>query len=484
MWPIFCGGMPLPKERGLRKFHRPADNRRPTAARKSDPRAVALRILTALEKGHRTLDQVADEALARVSFPEKRDRALVTTLVYGVLRWRNTLDYTIVHFSRTPLQRMDPAVLNILRLGLFQLRFLDRIPDFAAINSSVDLSKQAGLGRLSGFVNGLLRSSTRHPGEPDPPDMDKDPVQALCVTKSFPEWMIRRWIARFGIEETVQLCDFLNTVPPITVRVNGLRAAPEQVAASLAQEAAGVTPGRHAPEAVSFSSPKVPVHEMTAFGAGWFQVQDEAAQLIGLLTDPRPGQRVLDACAGLGGKTGHLARLMENQGRIVAADRDTAKLERLAGEMTRLGITNVRPMTLDMLVPEQLKDAGGFDRVLADCPCSGTGVIRRNPDTKWRLSEQDLARLQNDQIAMLTNLADHVRDGGLLVYAVCSMEPEENDAVVQSFLKRRPDFAIDTGVAADVPAVAGFTDDPGFFRTFPWRHGMDGFFGVRLKKNG
>ncbi|MFZ5564818.1 MAG: 16S rRNA (cytosine(967)-C(5))-methyltransferase RsmB [Thermodesulfobacteriota bacterium] len=448
----------------------------------SNPRALALHILNTLDRDHHTLDRVADEALAGADLPEKRDRALVTTLVYGVLRWRNTLDYAIGHFSKTPIHRIDTAVLNILRLGLFQLRFLDRIPDFAAVSGSVDLVRQTGVARLAGFVNGVLRNAARQPDRPVLPDMAKDPVRALCVAKSFPEWMIKRWIDRFGLEETLRLCDVMNMVPPITVRVNGLQATVEQAAASISREAVQVTPGRHAPEALSFFSPRVPVHEMEAFGAGWFQVQDEAAQLIGIFTGPRPGEQVLDACAGLGGKTGHLARLMENQGRVVAADRDGPKLERLGREMERLGVSIVTPMTLDLLAPPDVKAAGVFDRILADCPCSGTGVIRRNPDTRWRLLEKDLSRLQHDQVAMLVNLAGCLRPGGVLVYAVCSMEPEENEAVARGFLNIRRDFDIEKGTAGLLPALAACVDAEGFFRTRPWPHGMDGFFGVRLKK--
>lgn len=472
----------MPKERFFRDAGNPFNFHRFSSPMTSDPRAVALHILNTLDNDRRTLDAVIDEVLTGADLPEKRDRALVTTLVYGVLRWRNTLDHAVGHFSKPPFHRIDAVVLNVLRLGLFQLRFLDRIPDFAAVNGSVELAKQAGLGRLAGFVNGVLRNAARQPDRPSLPDMGKDPVQALCVAKSFPEWMIKRWISRFGIEQTAQLCDAMNAVPPITVRVNGLRATPEQVAASLAREAAGVEPGRYAPEALCFFSPKVPVHEMEAFGAGWFQVQDEGAQLISLLADPRPGERVLDACAGLGGKTGHMARLMENRGQIVAADRDGAKLERLGREMARIGVVNVTPMVLDMLAPPDLKAAGIFDRILADCPCSGTGVIRRNPDTRWRLSERDLPRLQQKQVAMLVNLAGSLRNGGVLVYAVCSMEPEENEAVVRGFLNIRKDFDIEGSAAEVFPAAAGLVDKEGFFRTRPWPHGMDGFFGVRLKR--
>lgn len=449
---------------------------------KPDPRATALDILSSLEKGSFTLDTLVDDILGSARLREKRDRALVTTLVYGVLRRRNTIDWIIAHFSRTPPDRMDTDILNILRLGVFQLRFLDRIPAFAAVNASVELAKKRSHPRFSGFVNGVLRSIARMPGQPDLSDMAGDPVKGMSVAKSFPCWILRRWIERFGLENTGRMCDVMNSIPPITVRVNTLKTVPDTLADSLIPEVGRIERSGRLENAFSFFSPSVPVHELTAFRRGWFHVQDEAAQMICRLTDPRPGERVLDACAGLGGKTGHMAQLMENTGEIVAVDRDGRKLEKLRFEMERLGVINTRTLKSDLLSSTVLKNEGLFDRVLADCPCSGSGVIRRNPDTKWRLSAQNLRRFAMDQLSILDNLAGMVRRGGALVYSVCSIEPEECEEVVRAFLNNHREFDIE-GNKALIPAeVSGFIDKNGFFKTLPFEHKLDGFFAARLKR--
>lgn len=462
---------------------------------KSDARTIAYTILCSVDRQRATLDSVMEKTLGRVDLQkklDKRERALVTTLVYGVLRWRYRLDWTIQQISKTPLEKIDGEVLTILRLGAFQLIYLDRVPDFAAVNGAVTLAKKAVSHRVAGFINGILRNLIRRRDELRLPQMDDDPVIALAVTYSFPQWLIERWLNRYGLEATRQLCDQINAIPPITVRVNTRKVDVETVRRSLTGEAGRVEDGVVSEEGLRMYSLQGAVHELTAFRKGWIQVQDEAAQLVCRLLTPQAGDRVLDACAGLGGKTGCIAQLMNDTGRIVAVDNDSFKLDRLIVEMKRLGLNCVETATVDLFQATQLEELGVFDRVFADCPCSGLGVLRRNPDTKWSRDAESLARYHNNQVTLLHHLADRVRPGGVLVYAVCSREPEENDDVVRSFLNKHPEFDIDNlsetsgnlpDITDDLPDYfSKFIDSQGYFKTLPYPHQMDGFFGARLKK--
>jgi 16S rRNA (cytosine967-C5)-methyltransferase len=449
---------------------------------KPDPRQTAINILNSLETGRKTLDDIVRTALNRRDLPEKRDRALATTLIYGVLRRRMTLDWVIGQLSSTAFDKIDPAVRTILRVGLYQILLLDRIPDYAAVNSSVNCVKAAGSPHAARYVNGVLRTAIRRRESLAYPDQTADPVQWLSVTRSFPEWMVRRWMDRFGPDDAVRYCDRANLIPPITVRVNTLKTKYARVREALAGEAERVEDGRYSPDAISFYSPRGSVDEMESFINGWFQVQDESAQLVCRWLNPRPGERILDACAGLGGKTGYIAQLMKNQGRVTAADMDGKKLQALTAEMERLGVSIVETRRINWLNGPAEKKDRQFDGVLADCPCSGMGVLRRNPDIKWSASPGRLSRHRQNQVRLLSALADRVRPGGRLLYVVCSTEPEENEQVVERFLNDRKDFDIEPAPADMEAGVRQFINDRGYFTTSVYPHDLDGFFGARLKK--
>ncbi len=448
---------------------------------KSDPRDVALSILNTLETGRRTLDVIVEEALGKAAFSHRRDRALVITLVYGVLRWRNTLDWLIRQFSNTPFKRITPGVRNILRLALFQIRFLDRVPDYAAVNAAVDMTKTSAAPRLSGFVNGVLRAAVRRHRQVVLSDAAAGDTAPLAVTASLPEWLLRRWIERYGFSKTKTMCDVINTVPPLTVRVNSLKTSFARAREALADEVSDLSPGRYSPCALSFYAPEAPVNELSAFRQGWCRVQDEAAQLAGFLLDPRPEETILDACAGRGGKTAHIAQLMGNRGHILAVDKNARKLDLLETEMVRQGVLNVKTAKVNLL-QNFLPFPDHFDRVLADCPCSGLGVLRKNPDTKWSVSPEDLSRHHDHQVRLLDRLAQLVRPGGILLYVVCSREPEENEAVVNDFLNIHGEFDIERRAGADDNPAFRFLNRDGFFQTGVYPDGLDGFFGARLKK--
>ena len=285
-----------------------------------------------------------------------------------------------------------------------------------------------------------------------------------------------------GIEETRRLCKANNQIPPVTARVNTLKVSRERFFRSLTGHVKKVSQTRFSPDGVALRGLKRPIADMSAFQEGWFQVQDEAAQLVSYLLGPRPGETILDACAGRGGKTGHIAQLMKNSGVIKAMDCQSWKLQSLKASMTRLGVSNVTTWHHDLSEPLGEDVAGTLDRILVDAPCSGLGVVRRRPDIKWRKQEEDLARLQRKQEDLLASLGPLVKRGGCLVYSVCSLEPEEGEGVVEDFLKSQTDFVIDCSSTGLAEMDERLVDGSGIFRSLPHEHDMDGFFAVRLKK--
>ena len=447
-----------------------------------DARKIALKILNILDSGQRTLDDILDELSIDEAVAPKRDRALLQALIFGVLRWKGRLDYIISHFSDTRFDKIHPRVLNILRLALFQIIYLDRVPDSAAVNTAVEMTKASGAPWVVGYVNALLRAASRDYQKVIFPVIDDNPIAAMTAQKSFPEWIIRRWLDRYGLKDTAALCDAVNTIPPITIRSNRLKTSLSALKGLLAKEAELIKPTRYSPDGIHFANPKTSISKLHTFENGWFQVQDEAAQLVSLYLNPQPGEMVLDACAGLGGKTGHIAQLMNNKGAIIACDIDDGKLLRLEAEMRRLGVSIVTTVGHDLenrFDPPQLK---GFDRVLLDAPCSGIGVMRRNPDIKWQKSKKKLANYKSKQLRLLENLSHLVKPSGILVYAVCSPEPEENEEVIDEFLNKHPDYIFNKKPGGLPRKILSALTARGFFNTYPHFNQMDGFFAARLQR--
>jgi 16S rRNA (cytosine967-C5)-methyltransferase len=448
------------------------------------PRRTALAVLNALsEKRHAHLDRVITDTVdnAGLNFT-LRDRNLVNALIFGVLRWRENLDWTIRHYSKTPLEKVRPEILNLLRLGLYQVFFLDRIPDSAAVNTTVEMAKEIAPVWVVKYVNGLLRNAIRNRDTIRFPSMEENPALFLSVSKSFPLWLVQKWIARFGLDATVRLCDAHNTIPPVTIRANTLQTNRDTLSALLKADVEGISPTLYSPDGLVLEGTRKPIHELSAFKKGLFQVQDEAAQLVSFLLSPQPGERILDACAGLGGKTGHIGQLMKNKREIIAADSDGNKLTQLKTVMERLGIRNVATRIRDFTYSAADDSLGQFDRVLLDAPCSGLGVIRRNPDIKWDSARKNLTRFRKKQGVLLREISSLVKPGGMLVYAVCSVEPEENELVIKDFISSCPDFHVQKTLPETPFSFAPFMDNQGFFRTFPHVHNMDGFFAVCMKR--
>ncbi len=450
---------------------------------KVDPRQIAFSILESGQKKKNTLDRAiedADNALGQLS---RQDRSLCNALVFGVLRHQGRLDHIIRACSDRPFDRLDQKVLTLLRMGIFQLVYLDRVPDFAAIHSTIELAKARTSKQAAGFINAVLRkASTRHQAI-DLPDRKKRFPAYLTAAFSIPSWLGKRWTALYGKQDTQDLCQSLLEIPPITLRINSLITTRQMVVNELSQADLTPRPTDYSPLGIDISNPGQPISDLPGFNRGFYQVQDEAAQLVVDLLAPRPGERILDTCAGLGTKTCHMAQLMENQGELIANDPDPRKQTGLTAEALRLGITTIQPLAFDIM-KARLEDMGGyFDRVLVDAPCTGLGVMRRNPDIRWKRTRSDLLRMAAMQKKILNAAAGFVAPGGVLVYAVCSCEPEENEEVISHFLSKRKDFVPDPdGFKACLPEFAGPESDNFQLKTYPAYTCMDGFFTVRMRR--
>jgi 16S rRNA (cytosine967-C5)-methyltransferase len=441
-----------------------------------DTREAALEILLQSADKRATLDRTLDQVSPGMAHLSQPDKNLCHAIVFGVLRHPNFLDYIIRSFARIPLVRMDLPVLTVMRMALFQLRFLDRIPDFAAIDTSVSLIKARNGRKTAGFVNGVLRNAVRRFHTLALPDPHADLLGHIIVVHSIPEWLAKRWLARYGPDQVLELCRTINQVPPLTLRTNTLKITRPALNDTLKAAGYSVQLTPLSPDGVYIMDAGTRIEALPGFDQGLFAVQDEAAQLVSLMMDPRSGETVLDACAGLGGKTLHMAQIMGNKGQITAMDMDPDKLKRLETEARRLGIGPIQYRALDLLTADQAEFPEYFDRVLVDAPCTGLGVLRRNPDTKWKRTFQDIQRMAARQKKLLNAAANRVKPGGILVYAVCSGEPEENEQVVTAFLKKRKDYAL-----SPVQECFGLPMDR-YLKTFPNGMNMDGFFAARLKR--
>ena len=411
-------------------------------------------------------------SLPRLEVKPTEER-LAAELGYGTIRHRSRLDWLAEHFSERRKSRIDPPVLNVLRLGLYQLLFMPSIPPYAAVSESVDLAKKFA-PRASGFVNWTLRKAG--PGIVDLPRRRDiaDPARWRATFYSFPPWMTKRWERRFGSGETEAMLAAMNTFPPLDLRVNSLRSDPDRVADQLRREGGQVESGSFSPVALGVSGGGK-LTGLPAFREGLFYIQDESSQLAALALAPRKGERILDACAGVGGKATHLAELTGDEAEIIAVDPDGRRLALLGENVTRLGIRSVHPRKGDILDDDF--DAGGpFDRILVDAPCSGLGTLRRHPELKWTKRETDPARLAGLQLRLLLRAADLLRPGGLLAYSTCTTESEENEEVVRLFLRQKTGFRSLPPAEGSVGRLEELLTPEGFIATFPHRHAMNGSF--------
>jgi 16S rRNA (cytosine967-C5)-methyltransferase len=435
-----------------------------------DPRRLAVEVLARVEAGA-FADVLVGERLTR-SLLDPREAALFTRLVYGTEASRGRLDWTLAGLARRPLADLNPAVRAALRLGLFQLLLLDRVPAHAAVDTTVALVKQSAGAGAASFANAVLRGFLRR-GERELPDATQEPDAHLAIRWSHPEWLVRLWRAELGDARTAAVLEANAEPAPTVARIDPADASRDEIIARLA--ARGI-----AAHATSYASHGLVVDApVAAFGREpGLALQGEASQLVIDVLDPRPGERVLDLCAAPGGKTGAIAE-RTSPAHVFAADRSRPGVRRIAVlPAARAG--RVLPLVADASAPPF---RGTFDAVLVDAPCSGLGTLRAHPEIRWRRTPEDLEHLAERQEAILASAADLVRPGGRLVYATCTMARVENERVVERLLASHPDFRLADARPHLPEAARGLAGDDGLLRTSPDVGGLDGFFAARLERN-
>jgi len=445
---------------------------------KISPRTLALEILNRVESTDAYADILIEEAFKRHSLKEA-DKGLLTELVYGILRWRARIDWTISLFSSVKPSKMELAVLNILRIGVYQLLFLDRIPASAAVNESVKMAKNFG-ERQGKFVNAVLRTIDREREKITYPELSEDPIKHISIKYSHPEWLAKRFINELGAEEAIKLCLANNEAPPLTIRVNATAISRERLQATLSDA------GYNAAFATFSTSGLIlkdagNVTLVPGFMEGLFSVQDEASQLISFILAPQSGEKILDLCAAPGGKACHIAELMGDAGEIMALDIKQQGIRKIDENMRRLALKSVRTKVSDAARPLGFEE-GAFARILLDAPCSGTGVLRRHPEGKWQKREGDIPELAKRQRALIENASKYLKPGGVVVYSVCSIMKEEGEGVIDDFLASHGDFILEPAIFKGGDNSRRLVCGRGFLKVYSHMHGTDGFFAAKLKR--
>ena len=419
---------------------------------------------------------IALDRVLRQAEINKADIGLTCELVYGIVRRCRTLDALIDSLGKKKAEQQSPNLRIILHIGLYQLRYLSRIPESAAVNTSVELAKKNGLSKLAGVVNGILRKYVRISVNTDPLALPDHPTARLGILHSFPDWIIQTWLKQLEETEVDRLCSWFNQPPTIDLRVNILKNSVKEVEAAFLKAGISVSSLPYLPQALRLTGAGA-IQKLPGYQEGWWIVQDSSAQLVSHLLDPQPGETIIDACAAPGGKTTHIAELIQDQGTIVACDRDAKRLRKVTANAQRLNLHSIQTCVGDSLQLEQFREQG--DRVLLDAPCSGLGTLHKRPDIRWRQTPDKIEELSRLQTDLLEQVATWVKPKGVLVYATCTLNPLENEQVIQSFLANHSHWLI------DIPSSfkgCDFVTSEGWFKIFPQKHNMDGFFLVRLKR--
>ncbi len=431
-------------------------------------RETALKIINAVHEQEAYANVALAKELRKGGLSDM-DRRFVTELVYGTVKAGETLDWIIRKYINRPISKVSPIIRDILRMGVYQLKYMDKVPDSAACNESVELAKGFGHAGVAKFVNGVMRTMVREPEKGAFPEGKGNATIQLALTEQHPEWLVRRWIKEFGYDEAAKLCAFNNKQAPLSVRANTLKTNRSELMLQLISVGVDCQQSVFTPEGVIIKS-HGSLDDLQVLQDGYCQVQDESSMLVAHVVDPQPGELVLDVCSAPGGKTTHMAAMMENRGRIVACDIYDHKLERVRNNAERLGVTIIDPILMDAreIWQEFPQEA---DRVLVDAPCSGLGVLRRKPDSRWRKSPELIKELPKLQLEILRSAAAAVKPGGLLVYSTCTIAHEENQDVVKAFLENAKEFTLENaGERLPVPR------DDEMVQLYPQRDGTDGFF--------
>lgn len=444
------------------------------AADKIDPvRELAMQVLTEVHVDGAYANVALVRAMRAAKLPD-RDRRFLTELVYGTVKAGDTLDYMIAKYLRDGKARIKPQIRELLRLGIYQIFFMDKVPASAACNTAVELAKKYGKRGADSFVNAVLRTAVREPERSAIPAGRN--ARLLALREQHPFWMADRWVRLYGYDRAEALCRCNNGSAPVSLRVNTLRVDRAGLLEKLAAAGAQARPSETVPDGIVVTSHGT-LDALAPLREGLCQVQDESSMLVAHVLGAVPGMTVIDACAAPGGKTTHIAQRMENRGKIHAFDVYEGKIARIENNARRLGIDIIEARLLDAR-EIGARCAGTADRVLVDAPCSGFGVLRRKPDARWRRKPAELAALPKLQQEILAGAAAAVKPGGVLVYSTCTMASEENEGVVTHFLEAHPEFVLERA-GAFLPVQK---TDAAMVRIFPTEDGGDGFFIARMKR--
>jgi len=433
---------------------------------------MALRILYGIEEeGLQAQDGI--DFYCRENKTSNLDRRFITELVNGTTKLRRRIDFGIQTFLNEKLEKLTPWIRNILRMGIYQVDYMDKVPESAAVNESVKLAKKYGHSGTVGLVNAVLRNYIREKDKVLIPR--ENPVEFLGIFYSFPDWMVEKWLSEYGEENTIKLCGYFNSRPKISFRVNLLKTDPDAVEKKLKTEKIEYQKSRWLENFYTFSSP-VDLENLDILNQGLIYIQDESTALPVLLLNPNPGETVLDLCAAPGGKTILMAEKMQNKGKIIALDKNLSKLKLISENCQRLGVK---------IVETKMGDGTDFttepaDKILIDAPCSGLGVLERNAEARWSKQEKDLKRLSQLQLELLNNAKDLLKKGGIMVYSTCSLAKEENEMVIEKFLQGNKNFSLPDAAEYVNPELT----ENKFVKTYPFSHNTDGSFAAKLKKDG
>jgi 16S rRNA (cytosine967-C5)-methyltransferase len=436
-------------------------------------RGLAVKILNRVERTDAYLEKLLDNEMKNIELAG-HDKALLYEIVHGVVRWMGRLDWVLNGFYKGQFSKAIPNLKNCLRIALYQILFLDRVPDYAAVNEAVEFIKKLQGQKPADLTNAILRNIIRSKNGIRYPDPEEDLVGYLSAYHSHPSWLVKRYLARFGREAAEKLFIANNEKPFLTLKMNSLKVQHEEFKSLLDSVNLKFIQGKFLPDFFKLQN----LTNITAwehYNNGYFDVQDESAGLACKLLDLKPGLRVLDMCAAPGGKTSYIAGLMQDHGEIVAIDRYESRLQILSKNIKRLGFKSIRPLVMNAMEYNR-KD---FDRILVDVPCSGTGTFSKKPDIKWKIDLLDIKKLSELQLLLLTKASTLIKKDGILVYSTCSIEPEENFEVVSKFLRNNPNFKL-FNAAENMSDT--LIDEHGCISTLPHVHQTDGAFAAKLMR--
>ena len=434
-------------------------------------RGLAIKILNRVDRTDAYLDKLLEIELKHSEL-SSRDKALLFEIVHGVVRWLGRIDWILNGFYQGQFSKCIPNVKNSMRVALYQILFLDKIPAHAAVNESVEFVKKLQGEKSANLTNAVLRNIIRSRNGIRYPNREEDAVGYLSAYFSHPSWMVKRWVTRFGEEETEKLLIANNKKPTHTIRLNSIKTNLDELKELLDSVNLNYRSGKFLPEYLELSS-LTNITDWEYFQKGYFSLQDESTGFACKALNPKPGMRILDICAAPGGKTGFLADMMQNNGEIVALDKFDSRLSLFKKNIERLGIDIVRPIVTDVMK----YNATGFDAVLADVPCSGLGTLTKKPDIKWKKDFGDIRKLNKIQFDFLNKSATFVKAGGCIIYSTCTIEPEENIEIVKKFLSLNDNFEL---VNLKDLFIEELIDENGCVQTLPHKHNIDGAFVAKL----